>query len=371
MEGTEAMSEVLSGSNIFLSRDESQALRMRRYLMAAGTSLLLCLTLFIFALVERLPWRVAIEGSAAILALIALFYVVFRTGLNLRFADPSLTTEQLGAALVLLAFLMTQAGPARSSLMLFYPVAMLFGVLRLGSRRLMTLAFVALAAHGTMLALLMAREPQVDRGALLTEFAVLVVVLPWFAAMGGYVNRLRTRLSDSHRELKGAFDRIEQLAIRDALTGAYNRRFLMDCLAGERSRAERLGTVFSVCLADVDHFKAINDSLSHAAGDAVLKELPVCAAAGLRAIDVFGRFGGEEFLLILPGTTLEGARAAAERMRRSIEAARFAALAERPVTVTIGVAQHAKGEDVAALLARADRAMYAGKASGRNRVVIG
>ena len=212
-------------------------------------------------------------------------------------------------------------------------------MLRLNGRRLMTLAFVALAAHGTMLALLMAREPQVDRGALLTEFAVLVVVLPWFAAMGGYVNRLRTRLSDSHRELKGAFDRIEQLAIRDALTGAYNRRFLMDCLAGERSRAERLGTVFSVCLADVDHFKAINDSLGHAAGDAVLKELPVCAAA--------------------------------ERMRRSIEAARFAALAERPVTVTIGVAQHAKGEDVAALLARADRAMYAGKASGRNRVVIG
>jgi diguanylate cyclase (GGDEF)-like protein len=145
----------------------------------------------------------------------------------------------------------------------------------------------------------------------------------------------------------------------------------MDCLAGKGSRADRLGTTFSVCLVDVDHFKAINDSLGHAAGDAVLKELPGLAAAGLRAIDVFGRFGGEEFLLILPGTGLEGARAAAERVRRSIEAARFAALGERTVTVTIGVAEHARNEEAAALLERADRALYGGKASGRNRVVLG
>ena len=122
---------------------------------------------------------------------------------------------------------------------------------------------------------------------------------------------------------------------------------------------------------DVDHFKLINDNLGHGAGDEVLKELPACAAAGLRAIDVFGRFGGEEFLLVLPGATLDGARAAAERVRRSIEAARFPALGERSVTVTIGVAEHAKGEEVAALLARADRALYSGKSSGRNRVVTG
>ena len=110
------MSDVLAGSNALFSRDESQALRMRRYLMAAGTSLLLCLTLLASAFVERLPWRVAIEGSAAILALIVLFYVIFRTGLNLRFSDPSLTTEQLGAALLLVAYLVTHAGAARSSL---------------------------------------------------------------------------------------------------------------------------------------------------------------------------------------------------------------------------------------------------------------
>jgi diguanylate cyclase (GGDEF)-like protein len=351
--------------------DESQALRMRRYLMAAGTSLLLCAVLLILSLTERLPWRVTAEGTGAIIALIVLFYVLFRTGLNLRFSDPSLTTEQLGASLLVLAYLITHAGAARSPLMLFYPVAMLFGVLRLNGRRLMALAILALAAHGIMLALLMAREPQLDRAALLGEYAVLAIVLPWFAAMGGYVNRLRTRLSDSHRELRRAFDRIERLAVRDALTGAYNRRFLMECLAGERSRAERLGTAFAICLLDVDHFKGVNDELGHAAGDAVLQGLPRLAAAVLRAIDTFGRFGGEEFLMVLPGTALDGARAAAERVRRAVEAARFPALGERGVTVTIGVAEHARGEDIAALLARTDRALYAGKAGGRNRVVTG
>src|SRR2546426_9782353 len=125
------MSEVLSGSSVSIPRDESQALRMRRYLMAAGTSLLLCVTLFIFALVERLPWRVAIEGTAGVLLLVLLFFVLFRTGLHPRFSPPRLPTEQLGAAPLFLAYLMTHAGPARSSLLLFYPLARLFRGLRL------------------------------------------------------------------------------------------------------------------------------------------------------------------------------------------------------------------------------------------------
>src|SRR5438105_1873612 len=87
--------------------------------------------------------------------------------------------------------------------------------------------------------------------------------LPWRAALAGYVSRLRLRLSDSHRDLKAAFERIEQLAIRAELTGLYNRRFLMECLARERSRAERLGVRFCVCLIDIDHFKSINDTLGH------------------------------------------------------------------------------------------------------------
>ena len=312
----------------FVERDERQALRMQRYLIAAGTSVLVCLMLIWLAFLQALPWRAALAGMTVIAVLLVIFYVVFRTGLNLRFADPSLTTEQAAAAILSLAYIMYHAGPVRPLLIVFYVVAMLFGVLRLEARRLMLLALLALAAHGIVLALLLARDPASDKRAAFIEFVVLLVVLPWFAAMGGYVNRLRLRLSDSHRDLKAAFE-------------------------------------------DIDHFKSINDTLGHAAGDALLRELSKLATAGLRALDIAGRWGGEEFLLVLPGTPLDGAAALAERLRTTLERARYGALGERRVTATFGVGEYARGEEISALLARADGALYAGKAGGRNQVVLG
>jgi len=374
------MSEVLSGPEVrpdtrsdrftLFPADERQSLRLGRFLMAAGTSLLICLVLALLAFLGLLPWRAAIEGTAGIVTLVALFLFAFRSGFNLRFADPSLTTEQVGAAIVFLAYIMYHAGPARSSLMLFYLVAMLFGVLRLNAKRLMGLAAVAIVAHGTVLHLTYQRDPSMDVRAAFTEFGVLVIVLPWFAVMGGYVNRLRVRLSDSNRELRRAVDHIEELAIRDELTGAFNRRFLIETLARERSRAERLNEPFSICMVDLDHFKLINDTLGHAAGDSVLKHFAELAPRGLRGIDTFGRFGGEEFLLVLPGTERPGALAVAERVRSATEATSFPALPyERRLTISVGVATHARGEDTGALLARADKALYQAKAAGRNQVI--
>jgi diguanylate cyclase (GGDEF)-like protein len=364
------LNEVLSRRLNVLPADDRQSLRLGRFLMAAGTSLLVSLALLLFAFLDLLPWRAAIQGTAGILTLVLGFFVLFRTGLNLRFSDPSLTTEQVGAAILFLAYIMYHSQPAREAFALFYLVAMLFGVLRLTAARLMVLALLALCAHGIMLQLAYLHDPSMDVRAALTEFAVLMIVLPWFAVMGGYVNRLRTRLSDSHKELRKAFDRLGEVAIRDELTGACNRRFLMETLARERSRAERLAEPFSVCLIDIDHFKSINDTFGHAAGDAVLKHFAALAPRGLRGIDTFGRFGGEEFLIALPGTGKQGALAVAERVRAATEATAFPELpAERRVTITVGIATHAKGEDVTALLARADEALYQGKHSGRNRVV--
>jgi len=350
--------------------DERQSLRLGRFLMAGGSSLLIILALGLFAFLGLLPWRAAVEGAAGIVTLIALFFLVFRSGFNLRFADPSLSTEQVGAAIVFLAYIMYHAGPARSPLMLFYLVAMLFGVLRLNAKRLMVLAAVAIVAHGTVLHLTYLRNPSMDVRAAFTEFGVLVIVLPWFAVMGGYVNRLRVRLSDSNRELRRAFDHIGELAIRDELTAAFNRRFLIDTLARERSRAERTHEPFSICLADLDHFKTINDTLGHAAGDSVLKHFAALAPRGLRGIDTFGRFGGEEFLLVLPGTDRQGALAVAERVRAATEASALPDLPfERRITISIGVATYERGEEVSTLLARADQALYQAKNAGRNRVI--
>ena len=369
LSGPEAEGQTRSDRFTLFPTDERQSLRLGRFLMAAGTSLLICLVLALFAFLGLLPWRAAVEGTAGIVTLIALFLFAFRSGFHLRFADPSLTTEQVGCAIVFLAYIMYHAGPARAPLMLFYLVAMLFGVLRLNAKRLMVLAAVAIVAHGTVLHLTYLRDPHMDVRAAFTEFGVLVIVLPWFAVMGGYVNRLRVRLSDSNRELRRAFDQIEALAIRDELTTTFNRRFLMETLGRERSRAERLNEPFSVCLIDLDHFKAVNDTYGHGAGDAVLKHFASVAPRGLRGIDTFGRFGGEEFLLVLPGTDKQGAIAVAERMRAATEGTVFPGLpVERRVTISIGVATYVRVEETGALLARADKALYQAKGSGRNRV---
>lgn len=156
----------------------------------------------------------------------------------------------------------------------------------------------------------------------------------------------------------------------DALTGVLNRRAIGEALEAEVQRSRRLGEPFALLMLDADHFKAINDRSGHAAGDRALQHLGTLLAAQARDIDRVGRWGGEEFVLLLPGTTLAQAREAAERLRERVEA-----LPPRwqeqplPLTLSIGAAQWAgAGDELAALLARADAALYRAKAGGRNRV---
>jgi diguanylate cyclase len=348
---------------------DPQALRLRRFLMAAGTALLMPLLLLIAALLGMVSVRVVGQGFALILGVSALFYLLIRSGLNRRFRDPSMTGELILAAILSTAYISYIAGEARPAIAMFYLVAMLFGALRLGAVRLLGLALIALLAHSTVLRAWYGQNPGASSTAALMELVALALLLPWSALMGGYVNGLRARLADSNRRLQQAVARIEEIAIRDELTGVYNRRFIMESLAREHARAKRLGATYSVCMLDVDHFKRINDSLGHGAGDAVLKQLVHVAGAGLRASDVFGRYGGEEFLLLLPDTTLEGARTAGERVRGNIAAAVFEGVPSgSQVTLTVGIACLVAGEEIQAVMARADRGLYAGKAAGRNRV---
>jgi diguanylate cyclase (GGDEF)-like protein len=353
-----------------LPADERQRLRVRRFLIASGTSLLLCLVLYVCGYLGVLPMRAAERGAAGIVALIVVFYVLFRSGVNLRFADPSLTSQQMGAAILFLAYFMYYAESVRSELSLFYLVALQFGMLRLGTRRLLLLAGFALVVHGAMLGLWHAGEPAANAMRSAAQFAVLLIVLPWFAAMSGYVNSLRQGLSDSNRHLREANLRVEQIAMRDELTGAFNRRSLMATLEREISRAQRLGTQLCVCLFDIDHFKRINDRWGHATGDAVLRQFALIAGTKLRGADVFGRYGGEEFLLILPDTDARGAVLAAERIREDVGRTDFPQLPrDHHITVTGGVAAWVRRELVSEFLKRADAGLYQGKEAGRNRVV--
>jgi diguanylate cyclase (GGDEF)-like protein len=161
--------------------------------------------------------------------------------------------------------------------------------------------------------------------------------------------------------------RVEVAAHTDHLTGAYNRRAIDGLVAQEIERTERYGGTFSVVLLDVDHFKAVNDAHGHPVGDAVLQEVIACLRLELRSVDQIGRWGGEEFLLLLPQVEGDEARRAAERLRERVAAHPFPPAG--PITISSGVATWRPGETRAALVARADAAMYRAKNVGRNTVV--
>ena len=159
---------------------------------------------------------------------------------------------------------------------------------------------------------------------------------------------------------------LEREATFDQLTGALNRRRTEQALSREMERSNRHGTALSVALLDIDHFKAVNDRFGHAVGDEVLSDLVQRCSASLRATDLIGRWGGEEFLLVLPDTGQESALQLAERLRQRISEGRTST--GQRVTASFGVAVYQPGESLAPLLKRADDALYRAKDRGRNRV---
>ncbi|VXC01077.1 bifunctional diguanylate cyclase/phosphodiesterase [Massilia sp. 9I] len=170
-------------------------------------------------------------------------------------------------------------------------------------------------------------------------------------------------------KLQRALSTINELAIRDELTGSHNRRFLLGLIDREKERSDRNGRPFCLCLFDIDFFKRINDSYGHAAGDVVLRSFAEAVQGQIRGTDAFGRYGGEEFLLMLPETPAPDAVVLAERVRRVIAELRCRDNGgDITLTVSVGVAEYRLGEAVAQAIGRADEALYVAKSLGRNRV---
>ncbi len=166
--------------------------------------------------------------------------------------------------------------------------------------------------------------------------------------------------------------RLYRQATRDPLTGLFNRRALMGRLAEEMERSERYKRVLTVLLFDLDKFKRVNDTLGHLAGDAVLRHFAKVVEAALRNSDLVGRYGGEEFLAVLPETSPERGCEVAERIRNGCHEAPATAPDGTDVvfTTSIGVATLLPGEDSEALIARCDDSLYKAKETGRDRVVL-
>lgn len=165
--------------------------------------------------------------------------------------------------------------------------------------------------------------------------------------------------------------RMELMALTDSLTGLYNRRHMEGLLEEAKARYTRDGRPFCVIVADLDHFKEVNDTYGHDVGDKVLRAVASVFAEELRGVDAVARWGGEEFLVLLSETKLEDAVEVAHRLRSAAEEhlGERAGL-PRKVTLTLGLAGYRRGTEISTLIKSADEALYAGKSSGRNRVVI-
>ncbi len=304
-------------------------------------------------------------------SLIGVFAVLSETHVNDRFEDHYLTVYQVGGHIVIqLGFLLAapQIGYAfLNVLFLIFAVASL----RMTSRQA-AIAWI-LATSGVAQIFLLTRIPIGMPLATATErFAAalcFVLTIGQCAFVGLYGDSLRKQLYKRGVELSEANKRIEQLAELDELTGSFNRRCIMRMLDDEIDRAHRNGKPCSIALVDLDWFKRINDRYGHPTGDEVLRTFAITMFANIRTIDRFGRYGGEEFLMVLPDTPGDEAGRILDRLRVIIADLDWSAFSPGlQATISAGIATLKPHETADLFLARADRALYAAKAGGRNRV---
>ena len=301
-------------------------------------------------------------------------YAALRSGWSERFADPALTVWQLSMGVIAVSWGYVICGPMRTSALLPLMFIFAFAAYSLRYRQIACLTFFAVAGLVVAIVIRQALAPWIpDPGPVpplqvdINNLLMILVVLPALALVAAWLSALRTRLQAQRAALESALADVERLAVVDELTGLPNRRAMMDTLARSATHARRGLLPFCVAMLDLDHFKKINDSLGHATGDAVLKRFAVVMSEALREGDVLGRWGGEEFLVVLPGATPSVAQAVLVRMQA---AGRDALLPDRAVTFSAGVTAYRDAEPVEAMLARADKALYAAKAAGRDRVEL-
>lgn len=300
------------------------------------------------------------------------FYVVFRCGLNQFMADPSLADYQSAIAVVHLAWGYQIGGPARPiALVILVMVLMLCACTCRVATLMRTSLLAAMLFGGAMWHIARhANEPSYTPQLQAALFALLTLVFISAHFLMKRLKNIQDHASRHRQELLAIIRRLQDLATRDELTRLFNRRHMQSLLDAEAKRSQRLKRCFSVCLIDIDHFKAINDKHGHGVGDAVLSAVAQAIAKGLRDTDCVARWGGEEFLVMFTDTEAATAETVVLRILHALQSSTVCAHAPAlRVSFSAGLTSHHADEGLPQTIERADRALYMAKAAGRAKAI--
>ena len=330
----------------------------------------------------------AAAGVSGAVGGVAAFWWSVHRNINLALDDPSLSFEQIifSNAIGIMAMSQMAEPLGRALLSLSGMVSIVYAASGLSRKRLLMAMAATAVMSMAMIAWVLAREGDPARRAIeYVLLAVMIGTLLQLCLFGSVAAALRAKIRDRNAELDEALARLGEMnaqlarerdnaarnAMRDGLTGIFNRRQLDIELQMQAARGDRNAVPMTVAFIDVDRFKLVNDRYGHAEGDQILKRVADIVSQCIRVTDIFGRYGGDEFMLVMPDTTLENAHVLCERIRASVyrefNNRQRDADAVR-VTVSGGIAQRLPGEPLQQLLGRADAALYAAKAAGRNRM---
>ncbi len=358
----------------FLPNGPQQDSHLRHTVITTGV--MVGVTAFSWICLEFGLFRLSLEEFLKLFAVLWLgnlgFLVVIRTGLFKRLRNSSLILPQIiwiGTGTMIAVYFLDDM---RYVALMIFLVAMILGALELKFRHALFLTAFASLGYALVIVLLTHNQPDSIR---LSEEIIIwtayLAVMLGSLLVGKEMNDLRAALISHNQDLEVLLDRLHEQAITDELTGIYNRRHMMTILSQQKSMADRGNYTFSVCFCDIDHFKQVNDTLGHGAGDLVLQNFCQIVEQHIRDNDFVGRFGGEEFVLIMSMADKEHAYQMADRLRTTLEHARLLDSApELRLTSSFGVTEYQAGETTERLLSRVDGALYKAKEQGRNRVVV-
>ncbi|HEX5354766.1 MAG TPA: diguanylate cyclase [Aquabacterium sp.] len=313
----------------------------------------------------KLLWATSMPAYVA-------FYTLVRFGKTRHLKDPTLMLPQNVFALLAIAFAYTAVGPHdRGVVLVLIALVMVFGMYTHTPKQSVQIGVLAMLLLGLSMGVLAHIDPDYYPPDLeLLRFELMLGTVPTLIFSAYQISSWRNRLSAQRKDLKIALEQVQQMATHDVLTGLYNRRFMQDRLEDAVKRFERYGERFTVVLIDLDHFKRVNDQFGHKVGDQALMAFANASGIVLRETDIIARWGGEEFIFLLPNTAAEKALVALERLRQTLASCTVSEnVPQLRVKFSAGVAVHDSVTSLTHTLERADKALYQAKSSGRDRDV--